>query len=284
MAGLLAIVLPGHSAWGDAQKVTCCFDWPEVAVWDAGSRAWYVSNSDFLYAHQGGYISKLSADGDVVSQEWVTGITGPYDMAVHKGKLFVSNEYAHELLVIDIATARITRKVRLPKESEAISGVAADPTNGDVYVADYNTDSIYRVAGASSSKPRVSVFLRTPQLEEPYDLLVEKNRLVVAAAGPGWFTTSYDPTQGRLLTVDKHTKRVTPLTERFGLAAGIVKLERDYITDDWTSGRILRVHPNGEIETTSVHSTSTVGLGIDPARRLLSVPNEAEGVVVFEKL
>jgi hypothetical protein len=63
----------------------------------------------------------------------------------------------------------------------------------------------------------------------------------------------------------------SPSCLRTETRTGIVRLGRDYITDDGTSGRILRVHPDGKVETISLYAPSAVGLGLDPVRRLLSV-------------
>jgi hypothetical protein len=108
--------------------------------------------------------------------------------------------------------------------------------------------------------------------------------MIVTADGPGFFTSSYDPTQGRLLVVDMRTKKVKALTARFGVPDGIEKFGRDYITDDYMTGRIFRVTPGGEMTTISQHPSSVAEISIDQKRKLMSVAQGAENAVVFETL
>ena len=163
-------------------------------------------------------------------------------------------------------------------------GVAVDTRNGDVYVSGWTDDTIYRVTGAAGARPKASIFLRSKGLQTPNDMLIEGGRMVVTADGPGFFTTSFDPTTGLLLTVDMKTKKIKPLTGRFGVPDGILRDGRDYITNDYMTGRILRVSPNGDLETISQHPPGTAELSWDPKRRLMSVVQSPENVVVFETI
>jgi hypothetical protein len=149
-------------------------------------------------------------------------------------------------------------------------------------VSGWTDDTIYKVTGAATTKPKASIFLRSPALETPNDMLIENGKMVVTADGPGFFTSSYDPTTGRLLVVDMKTKKIKPLTERFGVPDGIVKDGRSYITDDYITGRIIRVSPSGSLETISVHPPGTAQLSWDPKRRLMSIVQSPENAVIFE--
>jgi DNA-binding beta-propeller fold protein YncE len=286
LLAFVAVLVTTRSASADIQFVVCCFENPEVALWDPASHAWYVSSYggytlDQVNREGDGFISKLDKDGNDAGQgEFVEGLNSPYDMDVFKGKLFVAD--IRELVVIDVKSAKIDRKIKLGNKGGVLNGVAVDRANGDVYVSGWTDDTIYKVTGAARTKPKVSIFLRSHALETPNDMFIEKGRMVVTADGPGFFTSSYDPTQGRLLVVDMKTKKIKPLTDTFGVPDGIVKDGRDYITDDYITGRIIRVAPDGTMETISQHPPGTAQLGWDPKRRLMSVVQSPENVVIFE--
>ncbi len=283
----VAVLVAARPASADIRFIVCCFENPEVALWDPASKAWYVSSYggytlDQVAREGDGFISKLDKDGNDTdgNDEWVTGLNSPYDMDVFKGKLFVAD--ISELVVIDVRTAKVDRKVKVGNSNGILNGVAVDPANGDVYVSGWTDDTIYKVTGAATKKPKASIFMRSPALETPNDMLIESGRIVVTADGPGFFTSSLDPTQGRLLAVDRMTKKITPLTERFGVPDGIVKDGRGYFTDDYMTGRILRVGPQGQVDTVSQHPPGTAQLGWDPKRRLMSIAQAPENAVIFE--
>lgn len=284
----VGVLVPGRSASADIEFISCCYENPEVALWDPASQAWYVSSYggytlDQVNRAGDGFITKLDKDGnDFGPGEFVEGLNSPYDMDVFKGKLYVAD--TSELVVIDVKSARILRKIKVGNTNGILNGVGIDRSNGDVYVSGWTDDTIYKVSGAAGTKPKAGIFMRSPALETPNDMLIEKGRMIVTADGPGFFRSSFDPTTGRLLVLDMRTKKIKPLTERFGVPDGIVKEGRDYITDDYMTGRILRVRPTGAIQTISQHPPSVAQLGFDPKRRLLSVVQSAENMVVFETI
>jgi sugar lactone lactonase YvrE len=226
-----------------------------------------------------GFIEKLDKDGNDVPGDWVTGLNSPWDMDVFKGKLFVAD--TSELVVIDVRSARILRKIKVGNTNEILNGVAVDRRNGDVYVSGWTDNTIYRVTGAATTRPKAGIFLRSPALETPNDMLIENGKMIVTADGPAFFTSSFDPTTGRLLVVDMKTKKIKGLTERFGVPDGIIKDGRDYITDDYITGRIIRVSPDGQLETIAQHPPGTAQLSWDPKRRLMSVAQSPENAVIF---
>ena len=105
----------------DIQFIACCFENPEVALWDPASQAWYVSNYGGYTLDQvdragDGFIEKLDKNGTDVPGDWVTGLNSPYDMDVFKGKLYVAD--TSELVVIDVKTAKILRKIKVGNTNE----------------------------------------------------------------------------------------------------------------------------------------------------------------------
>ena len=87
---------------------------PESAVYNATRRIFYVSNinGDPVDKDGNGFISKLSADGEVVKTHWVTGLDGPKGMVLHGGRLYVSD--IDRLVAIQVKTGRIVGSYLAP--------------------------------------------------------------------------------------------------------------------------------------------------------------------------
>ena len=68
-------------------------DGPESAVLDPDQGVYYVSNvnGDPGVADGNGYIAKLSLNGEVLEQQWATGLNAPLGIALHDGKLYVAD-------------------------------------------------------------------------------------------------------------------------------------------------------------------------------------------------
>jgi hypothetical protein len=151
---------------------------PESAYYDAGSNAVFVSsiNGQILEKDGNGYISRLTPDGKVVSAKWVTGLNGPKGLRSVGGTLWVAD--IDEVVGIDIATARITSRVKV-EGAQFLNDLAAAP-DGTLYVADSSLSRIYMVKDG-----RFSIFVEGADVvEQPNGLLVDGSRLVLGTIGP----------------------------------------------------------------------------------------------------
>lgn len=281
VAAIAALILPGAAA--SAQDVALAPVFPESSYFDPASKSWFVSNLGPSFAPDAqdgdGFISRLETGGRV-TQRWVDGLDAPKGLRAFKGKLFVAD--IDELVVIDIAKAAISARVRLPGASIA-NDVDLDRA-GNAYVTDWTGNRIYRV----DRRGRATVLLASPKLEGPNGILVEGGELTIAAWGTNiqpsapWGTDE----PGRLLRVNIARRTIRPLGsgERIG---GLDGLERDgssYLATDWAGGRVLRIAPDGSHETLFQLPPSTADIGFDPATRTLGVPLILASAVVFEHL
>jgi hypothetical protein len=85
-------------------------DAPESALADPGAGVIYVSNinGNPMDADGNGYIAKLSMDGKILDQHWVTGLNAPTGLALHEGLLYAAD--IDKLAVVDTASgARSSR-------------------------------------------------------------------------------------------------------------------------------------------------------------------------------
>lgn len=255
------------------------FEAPESVFWDEVSRTWFVSNVVGKENEKDGkgWISRLDANGKVVQQQWVDGLDSPHGVRVHAGTLYAAD--VDRLVVIDVVTARIRERIPAPG-AKFLNDVAVGPS-GDVYVSDTLGDAIYRCTSSCE------VFVKSDALEGPNGLLVDGNRLIVAAWGvisdPITFATKVP---GRLLVVDLKTKKITPLDagKPLGNLDGLEKDGADYLVTDFTAGKVFRVSKSGAATVLKTGLAESADLGYDPARRMIAVPEMGGGTVKFFRL
>ena len=248
------------------------FNAPESAYYDAGADAVFVSsiNGQILEKDGNGYISRLSPDGKVVSAKWVTGLHAPKGLRSVAGTLWVSD--IDEVVAIDIATARIVRRVRV-EGAQFLNDLATAP-DGTVYVSDSNLSRIYQVKDGVSS-----VFVEGADVvEQPNGLLVDGGRLVLGTIGPApqpgrGRGTGPGPT-GHLFAFDLRTRaRTTLTTERVG---GIDGIEPDgrggLLVTDVIGARLLHVDPAGAVRVLAKFTAGGADFGYVAKTRTAIVP------------
>lgn len=250
------------------------FDNPESAYWDAPSQSWYVSNvSGEENVKDGkGWISRLDASGKVLKDRWVDGLNSPHGIRVRGRTLYVSD--VDQLVVIDMRNARLKARIDAPG-ARFLNDVAVGPA-GEVYVSDTLESAVYRCTS------KCEVFLKTEKLEDPNGLLVEGNRLIVAAWGvitdPATFATK---TPGRLLAVDLKSKAITALGEGkpLGNLDGLERDGADYLVTDFMAGKLFRVSKSGAATVVKDGFKNSADIGWNPARRHLAVPEMSGGTL-----
>ena len=247
LSGMLAggLLLTGGVAAAEPQQVwqATGLDGPESAVLDAAQGVIYVSNvnGDASAADGNGYIAKLSLKGEILDKEWVTGLNAPKGLALHDGKLYVSD--IDEIAVIDTASGEITAKHKAPGATFLNDVTAAE--DGRVFVSDMMQNQIWKLEG-----DQFEMWLQDTALENPNGLLAEQDRLVVAAWGKPKEDFSTD-VPGHLKAVDYQSKEITSIGsgEPIGNLDGV---EPDgqggYLVTDWFSGGLYDVSKDGKAE------------------------------------
>jgi sugar lactone lactonase YvrE len=246
LAGMLAGgLLAGSVAAAEPQQVWQAkgLDGPESAVLDAGEGVIYVSNvnGDASAADGNGYIAKLSLKGEVLDKEWVTGLNAPKGLALHDGKLYVSD--IDELAVIDTASGEITARHKAPGATFLNDVTAAE--DGRVFVSDMMQNQIWKLEG-----DQFEMWLQDAALDNPNGLLAEPDRLVVAAWGKPKEDFSTD-VPGHLLAVDYQSKKVTDIGsgEPIGNLDGVeADSQGGYLVTDWFSGGLYHIGEDGKAE------------------------------------
>ena len=263
----------------DVAWETTGFERPESVVFDEGDGVLYVSNinGDGTAVDGNGYISKLSASGEVLEKQWATGLNGPKGMALHGGMLYVSD--INELAVIDLATGEITATYQAP-DAKFLNDVAAHQ-DGRVFVSDIITNTIHVLENDS-----FEIWLQDAALENPNGLLAEADRLLVAA----WGTMAEDfstEVPGHLKAVDYGTKAITSLGdgEPVGNLDGVEPDGKGgYLVTDWMSGGLYRFSADGKAEMLMDLNQGSADHEVIEADGIAVIPMMMDGNVIAYKV
>jgi len=204
---------------------------PESVVVDDDRGALYVTNYDAYRSSDalgGQAVSKLSLDGEIVEQRWVTGLRQPTGQLLRDGSLFVVERGG--LVEIDVSTGEITGRHELP-ESLFLNDVAGGAT-GPLYVSDTEGNAIYRFVDGE-----FELWVEGEEIGRPNALCMDGGRLIVGSTA-----------DRRLKSVDTTTGAVSTIAEfPEGIFDGIQRVGDDLLVSHW-EGRLYRVSNDGTIE------------------------------------
>ncbi|MGL4395602.1 MAG: SMP-30/gluconolactonase/LRE family protein [Hyphomicrobium sp.] len=253
---------------------------PECALPDTKAGVIYVSNvnGDPTGKDGNGFISKISIDGKSVDNGWSTGLNAPKGLAVSNGHLFVGD--VDELVEINLADGKIVAKHAAPG-AKLLNDVAVD-AKGAVYVSDTMGGSIYRFADG-----KIEEWLKHEKLQGPNGLLVEGDNLIVNTwgvfSGEGWNTK----TPGQVYAVslaDKSFKDVGD-GKPFANLDGMQPLGGGaYLLTDWMSGKVLKLHADGKVDTLLELGQGSADIGYDAATKTLFIPQMMKGQLYAYKV
>lgn len=277
---VVVVVAACGSEAGKPQKLweLSGFQNPESALPDPAADVIYVSNVAGGPADKdgNGFISKVSLDGKMVSDKWVTGLDSPKGLALAGGKLFVAD--LDRLVEIDVATGAIAA-THVAAGAKILNDVAAD-SEGQIYVSDWPGNAIWRLSNGTFEK-----WLESDQLENPNGLLVESDKLIVASWGvmEADFSTK---TPGNLLTVSLADKTIADLGDGkpVGNLDGIEPFDAEsYIVSDWVAGKVLQISRTGTVQELLSLGQGSADIGFVSGSRTLIVPMMVDGKVVAYK-
>ena len=246
---------------------------PESVYFDGDSGYIFVSQiaGDPAARDGNGRIVKLSRDGEVLADAWVTGLNAPKGLRSHEGVLWTAD--LDEVVAIDIETAAIVLRVRV-EGAQFLNDVAIGD-DGTVYVSDMAASRIYVVRDGG-----FEIFAEGDALEYPNGLLVEVNRLIVGAWGrpEADFSTEVP---GRLFALDIATMEKTLITP--SPFANIDGVESDgqggYVITDFLAGKLIHVGREGAVRDLAELGSGTADLAFIPDQSLAIVPHMLENRV-----
>jgi sugar lactone lactonase YvrE len=253
-------------------------DGPESAVLDSDEGVLYVSNvnGDAAAADGNGYISKLSLKGEVIDKEWVTGLDAPKGLALHGGKLYVSD--IDKLVVIDTETGNIVAS-HDASGATFLNDVSAHE-DGRVFVSDMMENQIWTLEG-----DQLELWLEDEALGNPNGVLAESDRLLIATWGKPKEDFSTD-VPGHLKAIDYQTKEIRSLGgEPIGNLDG---LEADgqggYLVTDWLSGGLYTFDADGKAEMIMDLNQGSADHEYVEGEKLVVIPMMMDGTVAAYKV
>tara|TARA_R110002126_G_scaffold8953_11_gene41177 strand:- start:1867 stop:2808 length:942 start_codon:yes stop_codon:yes gene_type:complete len=198
-----------------------------------------------------GGIALLNTDGTLREQNWLRGLNAPKGLAEYQGKLYVAD--LTELVIIDIATAKVISKIPAP-DAVFLNDVTVDD-DGVVYISDTRKNTVYKYADGM-----ISIWLED----------------VIAANGLKSIGSDlYIAAADLLLKADK-TGEITQIAKGFAERAdGLEPVGNgDFIVSCW-AGVIYYVYADGRIEQlldTRQQKLNTADIGWDATTSTLYVP------------
>lgn len=228
------ISLPVFSQSGSASLIKKLdgFSHPESVLANKADDVLYVSNIGGDLKDDG-FISKVSPDGTMIEQKWVTGLNDPKGMWLLGDKLYVTDNT--ELIEIDINSKRITRKIHAIG-AQNLNDITADNA-GNVYVSDTGNSSIYELERNNS---RLSVWMSSKDLKNPNGLITSGGNIFIAAWGENG--------DGDLLKVGLESKRIEEITTNgLGNLDGIQRIGDEFLVSDWATGNVYRIDRDGNV-------------------------------------
>lgn len=198
-----------------------------------------------------GGVALLNTDGSMREHNWLRGLNAPKGLAQYQGKLYVAD--LTELVIIDIATAKVTAKIPAP-DAVFLNDVTVDE-HGVVYISDTRKNRVYKYAAGS-----ISIWLED---------IIAANGL--KSIGSDLYIAAAD----LLLKADKNGK-LTQIAKGFSQRAdGLEPVGNgDFIVSCW-AGIIYYVYADGRMEPildTQEQKLNTADIGWDAATNTLYVP------------
>jgi DNA-binding beta-propeller fold protein YncE len=257
---------------------------PESVLYALKQDILFVSNIDGKpdQKDQKGFISKVSpSNGSIIELNWITGLNAPKGMVIYNNnKLYVSD--ITDLVEIDIANGKIIKRLNVPG-SAFLNDVASD-NQGNIYVSDTGTNTIYKLDTNLKDNTSLQVWLQNPELNGPNGLHFDNNKnklIVVSKSGAG------------MKVVDLENKAISSLgkegrTSPVGVLDGIESdaTETHYYVTDNPAGKVYTVNADGTGYGTLIdlQRQGTADLEFIPGQNMIVIPIMQDNKLAAYKL
>lgn len=237
--------------WETDTLLTTC----ESVIYDKERDVLYVSNINGNPEGKdgNGFISKVSLDGKITEQKWVTGIDAPKGLGLVGNKLYVADiDRVHE---IDVTTGKISKTHKVPGAT-FLNDITTD-ASGKVYVSDSNGGVISVIENGTLTK-------WIENLQGPNGLLASDQGLLTAFWGAK-----------NLNIIDPANKQITLKTDSIENPDGIEAVgDGAHLVSSW-HGMVHYISPEWKRTTvldTSADSLSAADIEYIQDKNLLLVP------------
>ncbi len=243
---------------------------PESVTYDKSKDVIYVSNVNGIknpWSNNGGFISKLDKNGNILVLKWATGLQAPKGIDILGNTLFVAD--LNQVVQIDTISGRILHKFKAPKGIDRLNDIACDNQEKRCFVSDSGTKKIFEVSQNGIFK---LIYRReNSNKAEQNGLLVDGDYLIMQGR------------VGELKALDLKRKKIKIITKDLDIPIdGLTKYrDGEYIVSTW-SGGIYFINKSGEVEKIFGDSFKTADIFYSKDLNLLLVPDFSHNIVAFK--
>jgi len=215
---------------------------PESVVLDKKNNVLYVSNVNGAATEKdrNGYISKVSLDGKIIEEKWVTELNAPKGLVIYKNKLYATD--IDEFVEIDIKTKRFT--TFKAQGATFLNDITAD-NKGNIYATNtFGFSGIYKLP--KKGMRIVELWLKTEDLQMPNGIhfnkegCFKKGHFIIAAWGKDFNPKTFETKiLGSLLKVNLKTKQIETISNPIGNLDGVSETLHGFLLTDWLAGKLL---------------------------------------------
>ncbi|MBI6118904.1 SMP-30/gluconolactonase/LRE family protein [Salegentibacter maritimus] len=256
------------------------FSHPESVVFDVNTNEFYISNMADRKDGDG-FISRVSAVGEIIDLKWITGLRDPKGLLVKEETLYVTNNT--ELVEISIPNESILR--RIPVEgAKSLNDITVDET-GNIFISDSGKSAIYLMPGKAldlvipeAKEGEIIEYLNSKRLEYVNGLFAQDKQLYAAAWG--------ENENGNFLKIDIDTREITKISKnRIGNLDGIQPAGQEaFYLSDWASGKIYLAGKNGDLTEVLTSEKSAGDIFFDTNENQLILPMNHQNAVWWYQL
>jgi hypothetical protein len=214
-------------------------NYPESAVYDKSTGNIYVSN---YLSEKGGYISVISADGDIINRELVTGLRQPTGITLSGNKIYLVERT--NVVEIEKESGEILTRYPIP-DCSFPNDIASDD-KGKLYITDNEANRIYRYAGGE-----ISIFMQGGEINRPNGIDYCDNSLYVGCSG-----------DASIKRIDMGTGNIVTLAvlPAGSIMDGLQVIEQGEILFSDFTGHLFRLDKSGKV--TELINTATSGVNL----------------------
>tara|TARA_A100001391_G_scaffold65041_2_gene40662 strand:+ start:5969 stop:6838 length:870 start_codon:yes stop_codon:yes gene_type:complete len=253
------------------------FQMPESVIYDAANERIIIGNMVAMGAEAGenGYLSLVSPDGEMVEEQWVTGLQDPRGMAIVDGQLFVADNMGFHIVSLDDGTLVET----VTMQGAAFPNDVTADDDGNVYISDMFGQTIWRYADGEAS----IWFGPDDGMTFPNGLFAHDGQIIVGSMGADMGENFTFGTPGGLYGVDGNATGVTPLdgATEIGAIDGVAAIGDIIVFNDNPTGTIYGWRDGDTVEL------ATVGAGaadISAHESMVLVPQMQQGALIAMSL
>ncbi len=212
-----------------------------------------------------GYISKLSKEGKIIEEKWITGLNAPKGMGTYNDRIYVSD--IDRLVEIDLNNGTVLNSY--PIENAIFLNDIDVSAKAEVFISDMTNNEIYLF-----KEGKLESWLKSEQLRSVNGLYVDDGFLMAG-------------TENNILKINIDSKKIDVYIENTGPVDGLEAYgDGRYIYSDWV-GHVYIAGPESEkilLLDTSKENINAADIWFEKETKVLYVPTFMDNRVLAYKL